>query len=125
MRNVSRKQTLLWLIVIHSIMLYLMYKKFGFHEKAIKTLNQKLVKENLCVNYFNADMIELLRTATRLDVKLIIVEPQRLIQYLNEEELQLFIKSENSSVFKNNFRSNKIILGVFECNFFSLSLTVR
>jgi hypothetical protein len=102
-----------------------MYKKFGFHEKAIKTLNQKLVKENLCVNYFNADMIELLRTATRLDVKLIIVEPQRLIQYLNEEELQLFIKSENSSVFKNNFRSNKIILGVFECNFFSLSLTVR
>jgi hypothetical protein len=101
-----------------------MYEKFGFQEKAIKTLYQKLIKENLCANNFNDDIIELFTTATKLDVKLIIVEPQRLIQYLNEEELQLFIKSENSSVFKNNFISNKIILGVFESNF-SSSLTVR
>jgi hypothetical protein len=124
MRNISRKQTLLWLIVIHSIILYLIYKKFGFDEKAIKTLNQKLIKENLYANNFNDVIIELLTTATKLDVKLIIVEPQRLIQYLNEEELQLFIKSENSSVFESNFRSNKIILGVFESNF-SSNLTVR
>ncbi len=101
-----------------------MYKKFWFYEKAIKTLNQKLSKENFCANCFNDDIIELLKTATNLDVKLIIVESQRLVQYLNEEELQLFIKSENSSVFENNFRSNKIILGVFESNF-SSSLTVR
>jgi len=100
-----------------------MYKKFGFYEKAIKTLNEKLIKENLCANNFNDHIIELLTTATKLDVKLIIVEPQRLLQYLNEEELQLFIKSENSSVFENNFRSNQIILGVFESNF-SSSLTV-
>jgi hypothetical protein len=101
-----------------------MYKKFEFYEKAIKTLSQKPIKENLCANNFNDDIIELLATATKLDVKLIIVEPQRLIQYLNEEELQLFIKSENSSVFEKNFRSNKIILGVFESNF-SSNLTVR
>jgi hypothetical protein len=124
MRNISRKQTILWLIVIYWIILYLIYKKFGFYEKAIITLNHKLIKENLCANNFNDDIIELLTTATKLDVKLIIVEPQRLVQYLNEEELQLFIKSENSSVFENNFRSNKIILGVFESNF-SSSLTVR
>jgi hypothetical protein len=122
--NISRKQTLLWLIVINLIILYLMHKKFGFYEKEIKNLNEKLIKENLCANNFNNDIIELLTTATKLDVKLIIVEPQRLVQHLNEEELQLFIKSENSSVFGNNFRSNKIILGVFESNF-SSSLTVR
>ncbi len=124
MRNISTKQTLLWLIAINLIILYLMYKKFEFYEKAIKTLNQKPIKENFCANNFNDDIIELLATATKLDVKLIIVEPQRLIQYLNEEELQLLIKSENSSVFENNFRSNKIILGVFESNF-SSNLTVR
>jgi hypothetical protein len=101
-----------------------MYKKSVFYEKAFKNLNEKLIKENLCANNFNDDIIELLTTATKLDVKLIIVEPQRLVKYLNEEELQLFIKSENSSVFGNNFRSNKIILGVFESNF-SSSLTVR
>ncbi len=124
MINISRKQTILWLIVVYSIILYLMYKKFGFYEEGIKTLNEKLIKENLCANNFNDHIIELLTTATKLDVKLIIVEPQRLLQYLNEEELQLFVKSENSSVFENNFRSNQIILGVFESNF-SSSLTVR
>ncbi len=124
MINISRKQTILWLIVINSIIFHVMYKKFGFYEKEIKTLNKKLIKENLCANNFNDHIIELLTTATKLDVKLIIVEPQRLLQYLNEEELQLFIKNDNSSVFENNFRSNQIILGVFESNF-SSSLNVR
>ncbi len=123
MINISRKQTILWLIVVYSIILYLMYKKFGFYEEGIKTLNEKLIKENLCANNFNDHIIELLTTATKLDVKLIIVEPQRLVQYLNKEELQLFVKSDNSSIFENNFRSNQIILGVFESNFTS-SLTV-
>jgi hypothetical protein len=103
-----------------------MYYKFGFYIKTLKTLNQKLNNGNFCaIGYnFNDDIIELLTTATKFDIKLIIIEPQRLVHYLSEEELVLFRKSDNSSVFETSFSPNKIILGVFETDLNS-SQTVR
>jgi hypothetical protein len=96
--------------------------------KAIKILNQRLINKNFCAtdNNFNDDIIELLITATELDINLnlIIVEPQRLVRYLNEEDLVLFRKNDNSSVFETSFSPNKIILGAFETDLNS-SQTVR
>jgi hypothetical protein len=103
-----------------------MYFTFGFYAKPLKNLYQRLNNGNFCaIEYnFNDDIIELLTTATKLDIKLIIVEPQRLVNYLSEEELVLFRKGDNSSVFETSFSPNKIILGVFETDFNS-SQTVR
>ncbi len=125
MKNTSRKQIILS-IIVYSLIIYFMYYKFGFYIKTLKTLNQKLNNGNFCaIGYnFNDDIIELMTTATKLDIKLIIIEPQRLVHYLSEEELVLFRKSDNSSVFETSFSPNKIILGVFETDLNS-SQTVR
>ncbi len=125
MKNTSRKQIILS-IIVYSLIIYFMYYKFGFYIKTLKTLNQKLNNGNFCaIGYnFNDDIIELLTTATKFDIKLIIIEPQRLVHYLSEEELVLFRKSDNSSVFETSFSPNKIILGVFETDLNS-SQTVR
>ncbi len=45
-----------------------------------------------------------------------ISEPQKLIKYLNEEELQLD-DCDNTSVIETNFEPNKIILGYFGSNY--------
>lgn len=126
MKNISRKQIILLIIVIYSLIIYLIYYKFGFYAKSFKSWNQKQDNGSFCaIGYnFNNDIIELLTTATKLDIKLIIVEPQRLVHYLSEEELVLFRKSDNSSVFETSSSPNKIILGVFETDFNS-SQTVR
>ncbi len=126
MKNISRKQIILSVIVIYSLIIYFMYFTFGFYAKPLKNLYQRLNNGNFCaIEYnFNDDIIELLTTATKLDIKLIIVEPQRLVNYLSEEELVLFRKGDNSSVFETSFSPNKIILGVFETDFNS-SQTVR
>jgi hypothetical protein len=96
--------------------------KFRFNGKVFETLNQKLIYGNFCsIGYnFNVDIIELMTTAKKLGIKLIIVEPQRLIRYLSQEELVLFRKSE----FESSFSPNKIILGVLESDFGS-TLSVR
>jgi hypothetical protein len=103
-------------------MIHLMCCKFRFNGKVFETLNQKLIYGNFCsIGYnFNVDIIELMTTAKKLGIKLIIVEPQRLIRYLSQEELVLFRKSE----FESSFSPNKIILGVLESDFGS-TLSVR
>jgi hypothetical protein len=124
MKIISREKFILCFLFIYSIIIFFAYfKLFG---KAIKILNQRLINKNFCAigNTFNVYIIELLTTATKLDIKLIIVEPQRLVHYLSEEELVLFRKSDNSSVFETSFSPNKIILGVFETDLNS-SQTVR
>jgi hypothetical protein len=122
-RNFSKKFILSVLFIYSMIIFFVYFELFG---KAIKILNQKLINKNFCAigNTFNDDIIELLTTATKLCIKLIIIEPQRLVQYLSEEELVLFRKSDNSSVFETSFSPNKIILGVFETDLNS-SQTVR
>jgi hypothetical protein len=62
----------------------------------------------------NSDINELLKIANKLDMKLFMVEPQRLINYLNENQLELLEKSDNSFVIRKYFNPNKIIFGVFE-----------
>ena len=126
MINFSRKLNTFSIIAIQSLIIYLIYYKFEFYAKPFKTLNQKLNNGSFCsIEYnFNDDIIELLTTATKLDIKLIIVEPQRLVHYISEEELILFRKRDNSSIFETSFSPNKIILGVFEIHFNS-SQSVR
>jgi len=123
MRKISSGKLILSLFIIYSIIYFVCFKDFG---KVIKNLNQKLTNNNFCEigNNFNDDIIELLTTATKLNIKLTIVEPQRLVQYLSEKELVLFIKSDNSFNFERSFSPNKIIFGVFESDFNS-SQTVR
>ncbi len=72
-------------------------------------------------NNFNDDIIELLTIATKSDIKLIIVEPQRLVQYLSEEELVLFRESDNS--FKFETILNRSIL--MSPNFFVKNFCVK
>jgi hypothetical protein len=71
---------------------------------------------NVCGKYIylNEDMIEMLRRATKLNIKLFIAEPQRLIKYLNEEQIRLLNISDNSTVIETNFKLNQILLGIFE-----------
>ncbi len=123
MKIILRKKFILSFLFIYSIIIFFAY--FGLFGKAIKILSRRLINKIFCAidNNFNGDIIELLTTATKLDIKLIIVV-QWLVHYLSEEELVLFIKSDNSSVFETSFSPNKIILGVFETDFNS-SRTVR
>jgi hypothetical protein len=55
-----------------------------------------------------------LATAASFDIKLFVVESERLITHLNEEELKLLEESDNSSIIEAHFRINRIILGIFE-----------
>jgi hypothetical protein len=123
MKKILRKKFVLTFI-FYSIIIFLAY--FGLFGKEIKILNQRLINKNFCAidNSFNDDIIEMLTTATKFNIKLIIVEPQRLLHYLSEEELVLFIKSDNSFKLETNFSTKKIILGVFEDDFNS-SQSVR
>jgi hypothetical protein len=95
-------------------------------------LNQRLLDKNFCAigNNFNDEIIELLTTATNLNIKLIIVKPQRLVHYLSEEESVLFMKSHNSSNFERSFIPNKInslllIKNNFRSNFMSLEIILN
>jgi hypothetical protein len=74
------------------------------------------INVNVCGKYIylNEDMIELLRRATKLDIKLFIAEPQRLMEYFNEEQIRLLNISDNSTAIETNFKLNKILLGIFE-----------
>jgi hypothetical protein len=82
----------------------------------LKSFDQKSIKVNVCGKYIylNEDMIELLRRATKLNIKLFIAEPQRLIKYLNEVQIRLLNISDNSTAIETNFMLNKILLGIFE-----------
>jgi hypothetical protein len=82
----------------------------------LKSFDRKSIEVNVCGKYIylNEDMIELLRRATQLNIKLFIAEPQRLIKYLNEKEIRLFKMSDNSTEIETNFKLNKILLGIFE-----------
>jgi hypothetical protein len=82
----------------------------------LKYFDQKSIKVNVCGKYIclNEDIIELLRRATKLNIKLFIAEPQRLIKYLNEKQMRLFKMSDNSTEIETNFKLNKILLGIFE-----------
>jgi hypothetical protein len=82
----------------------------------LKSFDRKSIEMNVCGKYIslNEDMIELLRRATQLKIKLFIAEPQRLIKYLNEKEIRLFKMSDNSTEIETNFKLNKILLGIFE-----------
>jgi hypothetical protein len=116
MNNISKRKIIINILVIYSILICLLYYKLP---EAIKILDKKSVNKNFCAigNNFNDDIIELLTTATKSDIKLIIVEPQRLVQYLSEEELVLFRKSDNSPKFETIFSPNKFVFGVFESDF--------
>jgi hypothetical protein len=88
------------------------FKNFGnFKNKFKITFNEMVCEIEIDIN---SDINELSKIANKLDVKLFIVEPQRLINYLNEYELELLEKSDNSSVISKYFNPNKIIFGVFE-----------
>ncbi len=117
MKIILREKFILSFLIIYSMIIFFSY--FGLFGKAIKILNQRLINKNFCAigNTFNDDIIELLTTATKIDIKLIIVEPQRLVQYLSEEELVLFKKSDDSPKFETILSPNKFIFGVFESDF--------
>jgi hypothetical protein len=82
----------------------------------LKSYDQKSIEVNVCGKYIylNEDMIELLRRATKLNIKLFIAEPQRLIKYLDEKHMILFKISDDLTEIETNFNLNKILLGIFD-----------
>jgi hypothetical protein len=65
----------------------------------------------------NEHILELFKIASALDIRLFIVQPQRIYKYLKEEGIELIEKSEFFSVIDRNFERNKIILGVLKSSF--------
>lgn len=89
----------------------------------IKTINRVYKPINADKNttesgiHFNTDITEVLAIASNLNIKLFIVEPQRLVNYLNEEDIVLLDKCDNSSHIENEYSVNRIQFGVFESKF--------
>ncbi len=115
-QNISRKRIITFLIIIELVIFYLFLKSLRNNKFMLKSFDRKSIEMNVCGKYIslNEDMIELLRRATQLKIKLFIAEPQRLIKYLNEKEIRLFKMSDNSTEIETNFKLNKILLGIFE-----------
>jgi hypothetical protein len=117
-QNISRNPILIFLIIFELIIIYLFLKNSRINEFMLKSFDQKYIEVNVCGKYIhlNDDMIELLRRATKLNIKLFIAEPQRLIEYLDEKQMRLFKISDNSTEIETDFKLNKILLGIFESN---------
>jgi hypothetical protein len=130
MKKFSRNVRIICLIVFDSIAIYLMIKYLGYYENlSDKDFGLKYVVRNVCdigIN-FNDELIEVFRIASTLKIKLFIAEPQRLVKYLNKEELEILEKCDNISIIEKNFRPNQTILGVLDSDlnqklFVSLSI---
>ncbi len=115
-QNISRKRIITFLIIFKLLIIYLFLRNSRNNKFMLKSFDRKSIEVNVCGKYIylNEDMIELLRRATQLNIKLFIAEPQRLIKYLNEKEIRLFKMSDNSTEIETNFKLNKILLGIFE-----------
>jgi hypothetical protein len=115
-RNISIKRIIIFLIIIELSIFYLFLKSSRNNKFILKSFYQKSIEVNNCGKYINLneDMIELFRRATKLNIKLFIAEPQRLIEYLNEKEMRLFKLSDHLTQIETNFNLNKILLGIFE-----------
>jgi hypothetical protein len=107
-----------------------MIKYLGYYKNlSNKGFSLKYVVRNVCdkgIN-LNDEVIEVFRIASTLKIKLFIAEPQRLVKYLNKEELEILEKSDNISIIENNFRPNQTILGALDSDlnqklFVSLSI---
>jgi hypothetical protein len=79
--------------------------------------NQNINKKCCSNSILKNEIIELLNIAAERNIKLFVSEPQRLVGYLNQEELKLLDESDNTSVIKTNYEPNKIILGYFGSDF--------
>ncbi len=114
-RNISIKY-ILFLIIIESTIVFLFLENSRNNEFMLKSYDQKSIEVNVCGKYIylNEDMIELLRRATKLNIKLFIAEPQRLIKYLDEKHMILFKISDDLTEIETNFNLNKILLGIFD-----------
>jgi hypothetical protein len=125
MKKISKNAIILCFIAIYLIIVNLMFiilgyfntcilgnfKNFGKLKNKFKiTFNEMVCEIKIDIN---SDMSELSKIANKFDVKLFVAEPQRLIHYLNENELELLEKNDNS-IIRKYFNPNKIIFGVFE-----------
>jgi hypothetical protein len=116
-QNISIKRLIVFLFIFESVIIYLFVKNTRNDKLVLKSFELKsTIDLNVCGKYIylNEDMIELLRRDTKLDIILFIAEPQRLMEYLNEEQMRLFKISDNSTAIETNFKLNKILLGIFE-----------
>ncbi len=99
-QNISIKRLIVFLFIFESVIIYLFVKNTRNDKLVLKSFELKsTIDLNVCGKYIylNEDMIELLRRDTKLDIILFIAEPQRLMEYLNEEQMRLFKISDNST----------------------------
>jgi hypothetical protein len=105
-------------IFIKTLIVILVFKRFGYQELGYKFLNQKGINGIFCKIDIDTteESFKLFIIAKKLDIKLFICEPQRLYKYLNEQEIKSIQKSEFLSVIdrnykkKNHFRSFSVKL---------------
>jgi hypothetical protein len=126
MKKILTKLNFIIISVIQLIIICLLIKKFGNYKILPQVFNHNIIAKNFCDNYIvlNYEIIELLDIAAEQDIKLFISEPQRLLKYLNQQELELLDECDNSSIIEANFEPNKIILGYFGSNF-TINQSVR
>jgi len=111
MKKILSKHILMFVVIIQFIIIYSLNKNC---KNIFLNFNQNIIYKNIALNNEN---IELLSVAAKQDIKLFLSEPQRLVGFLNQEELKLMDESDNTSVIKTYYEPNKIILGYFGSNF--------
>jgi hypothetical protein len=115
MKKISIKHILIFVIIIQFTIIFSLNKNYkNIFLNFIQNINKKC-----CGNFIvrNNEILELLNIAAERNIKLFVSEPQRLIGFLNQEELKLLDESDNTSVIKPNYEPNKIILGYFGSDF--------
>jgi hypothetical protein len=118
MKKISSKHILMFVAIIQFIIIYSLNKNF---KNIFLNFNQNIINKTFCGNsiVLNNEIIELLSVAAEQDIKLFVSEPQRIVGFLNQEELKLMDESDNTSVIKTYYEHDKIILGYFGSNFSS------
>ncbi len=115
MKKISSKHILIFVVIIQFIIIFSLNKNCkNIFLNLSQNINKKFCGNNIVLSN---EIIELLSIAAERHIKLFVSEPQRLVGFLNQEELKLLDESDNTSVIKTNYEPNKIILGYFGSNF--------
>jgi hypothetical protein len=111
-----KKLVVLYFIVLYSILIVIIIPFMENHRNLVKIFYEKSVLSDFCRKGmdWNNDAIAVFRIANKLDIRLFIAEPQRLVKYLNEEELKFLEKNYDNFTVKAHIEVNKIILGFFD-----------
>jgi hypothetical protein len=117
---IFKKRFFIRFVILINIIIFLLFfyirnnNEFNFKIFKHKSLNNNVCEINLVMS---EEIVEIFTIAAKIDIKLFIVELQRLYGFLKEEEIEFIEEREFLSVIERNYKPNKTILGIFQSNF--------